>query len=129
MHEGRHYKKLNPVVACHRILLDKFLDDFWQYYRQLLAYKDVPSPELVTALTTKFLELFDTTSGYEQLDDRKRLTAAKSSELLRVLLHPELPLHNNSAELAARTMVQRRNISYATQTAQGTNLGYFYVSR
>ena len=29
------------------------------------------------------------------------------------------PLHNNPAELAARTMVQRRNISYATQTEQG----------
>jgi hypothetical protein len=128
VHEGRHYKKLYPVIACHRILLDKFLDDFWQYYRQLLAYKNVPSPELATALTTKFSELFDTTSGYEQLDDRKRLTAAKSSELLRVLLHPELPLHNNSAELAARTMVQRRNISYATQTAQGTNAWDIFMS-
>ncbi|MCC5604632.1 hypothetical protein [Nostoc favosum] len=28
--------------------------------------------------------------------------------------------HNNPAELAARTMVQRRNISYATQTTEGT---------
>lgn len=128
VHEGRHYKKLNPVVTCHRILLDKFLDYFWQYYRQLLAYKNVPSPELATALTTKFSELFDATSGYEQLDDRKRLTAANSSELLRVLLHPELPLHNNSAELAARTMVQRRNISYATQTAQGTNAWDIFMS-
>ncbi len=37
-----------------------------------------------------------------------------------VLEHPELPLHNNPAELGARTMVQRRNISYATQTIEGT---------
>ena len=58
--------------------------------------------------------------GYQQLDERKRLTAAKISELLRVLQHPELPLHNNPAELAARTMVQRRNISYATQTTEAT---------
>ncbi|MEH1778403.1 MAG: hypothetical protein V7L26_04505 [Nostoc sp.] len=29
-------------------------------------------------------------------------------------------MHNNPAELAARTMVQRRNISYATQTTEGT---------
>ncbi|MGJ5674834.1 MAG: hypothetical protein ACR9NN_14660 [Nostochopsis sp.] len=41
----------------------------------------------------------------------------------RILEHPELPLHNNPAELAARTMVQRRNISYATQTIEGTRLG------
>ncbi len=45
-----------------------------------------------------------------------RFTAAKISELLLVLEHPELPLHNNPAELGARTMVQRRNISYGTQT-------------
>ena len=128
VHEGRHYKKLNPVVACHRILLDKFLDDFWDYYRELLAYKDAPSPELATILTAKFSQLFDTDSGYEQLDDRKRLTAAKSSELLLVLLHPELPLHNNPAELAARTMVQRRNISYATQTTQGTDAWDIFMS-
>ena len=37
-----------------------------------------------------------------------------------MLEHPELPLHNNPAELAARTMVRRRNISYGTQTAEGT---------
>ncbi|MEH2403717.1 hypothetical protein [Nostoc sp.] len=57
----------------------------------------------------------------EQLDERKRLTAAKAEELLLVLEHPELPLHNNPAELAARTMVQRRKINYyATQTELGT---------
>jgi hypothetical protein len=54
------------------------------------------------------------------LDERKQLTAAKISELLLLLEHPELPLHNNPAELGARTMVQRRNISYATQTIEGT---------
>ena len=67
-------------------------------------------------------------SGYEQLDERKRLTTAKASELLLVLEHPELPLHNNPAELAARTMVQRRNISYATQTQQGTSSWDIFMS-
>jgi hypothetical protein len=48
--------------------------------------------------------------------------------LLQVLKHPELPLHNNPAELAARTMVQRRNISYATQTQQGTKAWDIFMS-
>ncbi|WP_293354133.1 MULTISPECIES: hypothetical protein [unclassified Microcoleus] len=52
---------------------------------------------------SKFLLLFETPSGYELLDERKQLTVTKVSELLRVLDHPELPLHNNPAELAART--------------------------
>lgn len=45
-----------------------------------------------------------------------------------VLEHPELPLYNNSAELAARTMVQRRNISYATKTTEGTKAWDTFMS-
>ncbi|WP_293360914.1 MULTISPECIES: hypothetical protein [unclassified Microcoleus] len=62
------------------------------------------------------------------LDERKQLTDPKVSELLRVLDHPELPLHNNPAELAARTMVQRRNISYTTQTIEGTQAWDTFMS-
>ncbi|MGB3638746.1 MAG: hypothetical protein WBA39_14405 [Rivularia sp. (in: cyanobacteria)] len=38
------------------------------------------------------------------MDERKQLTAAKVEELLLVLEHPELPLHNNPVELAASTL-------------------------
>ena len=128
VHEGRHYKKLTPYVACHQKALDDFLDDFWNYYRNLLAYKDSPSQQTSEKLRSEFWKLFDTKSGYQQLDERKRLTLLKSSELLIVLEHPELPLHNNPAELAARTMVQRRNISYATQTLEGTKAWDTFMS-
>jgi regulator of replication initiation timing len=128
IHEGRHYKKLTPYVACHQKALDDFLDDFWDYYRDLLAYKDSPSQQTAEKLRSEFWKLFDTKSGYQQLDERKRLTLLKSSELLIVLEHPELPLHNNPAELAARTMVQRRNISYATQTLEGTQAWDTFMS-
>lgn len=120
VHEGRHYKKLSPVVAYHQKLLDEFLKSFWDYYRQLLAYRDAPSNEVAQKLRSEFEKIFSTKSGYEELDERKGLTRAKIEELLLVLEHPELPLHNNPAELSARTMVQRRNISYGTQTSQGT---------
>ena len=49
-------------------------------------------------------------------------------ELLLVLEHPELPLHNNPAELAARTMVRRRHISYGTQTELGTKAWDTFMS-
>ena len=32
VHEGRYYKKLSPFIACHQKVLDKFLDDLWNYY-------------------------------------------------------------------------------------------------
>lgn len=128
VHEARHYKKLSPFIACHRQSLDEFLDDFWKYYRKLLAYRDFSSQDKSWELREEFWTLFSTVSGYEQLDERKRLTAAKISELLLFLDHPELPLHNNPAELAARTMVQRRNISYATQTTEGTKAWDIFMS-
>jgi regulator of replication initiation timing len=128
VHEGRHYKKLTPFVACHQEILDEFLTEFWDYYRELLTYKDSPSLNKKLKLQSKFWELFGTETGYKQLDERKRLTVAKANELLLVLEYPELPLHNNPAELAARTIVQRRNISYATQTSDGTKAWDTFMS-
>ena len=84
VHEGRHYKKLSPLVTYHQQLLDKFLKDFWDYYRELLAYRDAPSSSAAAKLRAKFYQLFDSNSGYQQLDERKQLTAAKISELLLV---------------------------------------------
>ncbi|MEG4458974.1 hypothetical protein QUA58_29755 [Microcoleus sp. N9_A1] len=128
VHEARHYKKLSPFVTCHQKSLDKFIDDFWDYYRELLAYRNSPSGLEKLRLKSKFWEIFGSQTGYEQLDERKKLTSCKISELLLVLEHPELPLHNNPAELAARTMVQRRNISYATQTCEGTKAMDIFMS-
>ena len=128
VHEGRHYKKLNPLVGCHQKLLDDFLDDFWDYYRELLSYRESPSEEMAQTLKSEFVRIFSKETGYEELDQRKELTRAKMTELLLVLEHPELPLHNNPAELAARTMVQRRNISYGTQTKEGTNAWDTFMS-
>lgn len=128
VHEARHYKKLSPFVTCYQKSLDKFLDDFWDYYRELLAYRNSPSELEKLRLKSRFWEIFGSQTGYEQLDKRKKLTSCKISELLLVLEHPELPLHNNPAELAARTIVQRRNISYATQTCEGTKAMDIFMS-
>jgi len=128
IHEGRHYKKLSPCVPSHQKIQEDFLGEFWDYYRELLLYKGNPCEETQQSLRRKFLLLFGTPTGYQQLDERKTLTMAKLPELLLVLEHPELPLHNNPAELGARTMVQRRNISYATQTSEGTKAIDIFIS-
>jgi len=54
--------------------------------------------------------------------------SSKKWRLLLVLEHPELPLHNNPAELGARTIVLRRNISYGTQTKDGTQAWDTFMS-
>ncbi len=42
VHEGRHFKKLIPVVDHHRQLLDDFLKQFWDFYHKLLTYRSQP---------------------------------------------------------------------------------------
>ena len=46
VHEGRHYKKLFPYVQ-HQKLLEDFLGDFWDFYRELLAYRQQWGEEAV----------------------------------------------------------------------------------
>jgi hypothetical protein len=120
IHEGRHYKKLIPHIAYHRQLLDDFLIRYWDFYGQLLVYRGHPTEEDRTRLTSEFDQLFSTVSGYDALDERIAKTKAKKESLLLVLEHSEIPLHNNSAELAARKQVRRRKISFGTRSEDGT---------
>jgi len=120
IHEGRHYKKLIPHVAYHRQLLDDFLKHYWGFYGQLLVYRGHPTEEDRIRLSSEFDELFSTVTGYDALDERIAKTKAKKESMLMVLEHPEIPLHNNSAELAARKRVRRRKISFGTRSEDGT---------
>lgn len=120
IHEGRHYKKLLPFVPLHQELLKSFLEDFWNYYHQLLEFKEAPTEALALALRARFDELFSSQTGYAELDQRIAKTHSKSAALLQVLQHPQIPLHNNSAELGARAAVRRRDVSLHTMTPKGT---------
>ena len=75
VHEGRHYKKLNPLFKHHQKATDNFIEKFWEYYRKLVAYKEEPTCELATELTSEFETLFSTKTGYEKLDKRIEKTS------------------------------------------------------
>jgi hypothetical protein len=120
IHDGRHYKKLDPAVSHHRKLLDDFMAQYWDYYHQLLAYKEQPTVELAQSLEQKFDQLFSTKTGYERLDERIEKTKLKKDSLLLVLQHPTLPLHNNTSELGARSQARYRDISFHTMSNAGT---------
>jgi transposase IS66 family protein len=119
VHEGRHYKKLVPYFDHHRQALDDFLTQFWAYYDDLLAYRQAPTTAERERLGQRFAALFSTVTGYALLDDRIAKTLAKQESLLRVLEHPELPLHNNPAELGARQRVRKRDVSFGPRTDEG----------
>ncbi len=120
IHEGRHYKQLTPFLPPARAALADILDQFWTYYRALLAYREQPTPEERTRLDARFDALFGTVTGYHELDRRLALTREKKPELLLVLAHPELPLHNNPAELGARQRVRKRDVSFGPRSPAGS---------
>lgn len=119
VHEGRHYHKLDPCVPAHRTVLRRFRARFWRYYRKLLAYREAPDPVAARRLRRAFDRLCATTTGYGALDRRIAVTRTHKTALLQVLDHPELPLHNNAAELGARRRVRKRKVSYGPQSAAG----------
>jgi hypothetical protein len=120
IHEGRHYKKLTPFLPQPRAALAAILTRFWDYYRELLAYRDHPTPADRARLDADFDALFGTVTGYQALDQRLALTREKKPELLLVLEHPELPLHNNPAELGARQRVRKRDVSFGPRSSAGS---------
>ena len=119
IHAGRPFKKLVPMVGLHREQLEDFRKRFWKYYDQLLAYRQKPGPEESLRLQTEFDGLFSTHTGYDELDRLIAKTRAKKASLLLVLKYPELPLHNNAAELGVRQRVRKRDVSFGPRTQDG----------
>jgi hypothetical protein len=122
VHDGRHYKKLTPAVAYHAQVLDEFLTRFWVFYHQLAAYRLDPTPTERERLSDEFDQLFSTVTGYQHLDERIAKTKAKKENLLLVLDHPQIPLHNNEAELGARQPKPKQKISFGPRTEEGANV-------
>ena len=120
IHEGRHYNRLDPIFPCTVDALKEFKTDFWDFYRDLLKYKNDPIPEKAETLSAQFDELFSTKTIYDALNNRIEKTRSKKEELLKVLEYPWLPLHNNDSELGARVEKRRQDVSLHTISDAGT---------
>lgn len=128
IHEGRHFKKLNPLIPEFRDLLDKFITTFWDYYHVLLDYKLNPSEQYKKQLEKQFDKLFNTKTKYEDLNDRIQKLYAKKEQLLVVLNNPSIPLHNNASELIVRIIKRYGDISFQTMSKLGTEVRDAYYT-
>ena len=120
IHEARHYNRLNPIVSCNVDALKDFKTSLWDFYADLLKYKNNPDSETAAKLSIEFDKLFSTTTTYDALNDRIEKTRGKKEELLKVLEYPCLPLHNNDSELGARVEKRRQDVSLHTISDAGT---------
>jgi hypothetical protein len=132
VHDARHYYRLRPAFACFEREWERFLTDYWEYYGKLLAYReahrDGPDPAAVAGLEAEFDALFGREVYYAPLAECLARTRANKTRLLRVLQRPELPLHNNGTELAARQRVRRRDVSFGPRSEAGRRAWDVYQS-
>ena len=120
VHDGRHYKKIHPNVLYCQKLVETFLNNYWVFYHKLREFKENPNSDVAEQLSAEFDTLFSIKTDYDPLDDRISKTKGKKESLLMVLNFPEIPLHNNAAELAARVKVRKRDVSLQSVTDEGT---------
>lgn len=119
IHEIRHYKKMNPFLNHHKSILNTFLNELWTFYDVLTQYKENPNKNKRMHILKWFDLMFSTVTGFRTLDERIAKTKKKKDELLLVLDYPNVPLHNNLAEIAVREGVIKRKISYGTRSELG----------
>jgi len=131
VHDARYYNKLNPQIAVHEKILKNFKSQYWDFYDKLLDFKEQPrkiQKKQKALLSTQFDQIFTPNTKYDALNRAIERTKANKAELLRVLDFPALPLHNNAAELAARRVVRKRDISLHTWSDWGTQLRDAFMS-
>src|SRR3954447_5318809 len=89
----------------------------WWFYADLKAYRR--DPRRRAALRARFDRIFRRRTGFATLDRLLDRLSANKDELLRVLDHPEVPLHTNGSERDLRPQLIKRKISGGTRSDQG----------
>ena len=119
IHAERHIKKLVPMTESMREAQQKVLDDFWALYRLLKEYKEGPGQEKRAAILSIFDEIFQRKTIFASLNLILKKIFSQKNELLVVLDHVEIPLHNNGSETDIREYVKRRKVSGGTRSISG----------
>ena len=119
VHMERHVARLIPLTDAERAAHESVRDAIWKYYQRLKAYRQSPTPQRRGRLEKDFEGLFLQETGWAELDEVLRKIHGKKAELLLVLEHPQIPLHNNLTENDIRQYVKKRKISAGTRSEAG----------
>jgi len=128
IHIERSIKKLVPINEKDRFERDSILDLFWNFYRNLKEYKKEPSVERKKYLEKQFDEIFSFHATEIPLSQALKKIRDCKHQLLLVLYHPDIPLHNNTSERDIREFVTKRKISGGTRSDAGRDARDTFVS-
>jgi Transposase IS66 family len=119
IHAERPLIKMVPHNEAHRAVIETIRGQLWELYKALKTYKLNPDPAQKPLLEARFDALVEQRTGYPNVDQVLKSMWERKADLLRVLEHPEIPLHNNAEESDIREFVKRRKISGGTRSAAG----------
>jgi hypothetical protein len=128
LHAERSLKKLLPMSPREQEAIDAARHAVWKYYQRLRTYRDLPTPQRRSALERDFDRLFTRRTGFADLNEALRRIHAKRDDLLLVLDHPEIPLHNNLSESDIREWAKKRKISAGTRSELGRRCRDTFIS-
>ncbi len=134
VHMERLIHALDTFTDRQRAAKERIRARIWWLYADLKAWRKDPSPARRHALGARFDAIFTTCTGFATLDRLLARIHADRADLLRVLDHPDIPLHTNGSENDIRCQVTRRKISGGThrdagRTARDTMLGLLKTCR
>jgi hypothetical protein len=119
IHAERVLAKLVGFNDDQRAALEQVRTVVWALYRDLKAFKAMPTAKARRALEKRFDDLCATKTCFATLNHALERMGKNKSELLLVLKRPDLPLQNNLSEGDIREYVKRRKISGGTRSDDG----------
>jgi len=119
IHAERTINKIIPFTDDNRQAQEMVRDQIWNFYRDLKSYKSKPTEGMKNALARRFNEIFTQKTCFQTLNLALQRIYINKHELLLVLEHPEIPLHNNLSENDIRDYVKKRKISATTRSDSG----------
>jgi hypothetical protein len=119
IHAERKINELVPLHDGHAKDIQAIRSLFWEIYTLLKNYKLNPMEALKIEIEKKFDVMCNTTTSYQLLNNVLKRLKKNKKELLLVLEHADLPLHNNLSERDIREYVTKRKISGGTRSHAG----------
>lgn len=121
VHMERLVHTLDAFTDWQRAAKERIRTRIWWLYADIKAWRHDPVPARRRALAARFDAIFTTHTGFATLDRLLARIHADRDDLLRVLDHPDIPLHTNGSENDIRCQVTRRKISGGTHSEDGRN--------
>ena len=119
VHAERLVHKLDTFTDQQRTAQARIRDADLVVLRRPEGLPREPSRRRRAELRARFDRIFKRRTGFVVLDRLLERLHANKPELLRVLDHPEIPLHTNGSENDIRAQVTRRKVSGGTRSDMG----------